>query len=258
MAKKSVVQSDFFHPDRDVKNFTVRLCPPRKEDRLFCAKTRIHYIGGASFFCGKELNETSHKWEGKCVVCSFCDEYELVLSASQLEEHSMKGFPVKQPMFYRGTNLVEDINSVMAFERYFFNVIVRGEEKRGVLKWGCGRATYQAIICGICGNPKNTTLPKLGDVTHPMTGYDFHISQPTQAKQGFIDYLGSQFLPSTKMGTPRQVKMWASQLHDLSQIRQVQPKSEMMNALEGIFGYLGSVRPGQIYRSVMDPFEPEW
>jgi hypothetical protein len=60
------------------------------------------------------------------------------------------------------------------------------------------------------------------------------------------------------LGKPKQIKLWLSQLHDLSALRILSSKESMESALEDVFGYLGAVKPKQKYRSLTDPFEPAW
>ena len=146
-------------------------------------------------------------------------------------------------------------------ERYYFNIIVRDEEERGVVKWSCGKTIYTKILEGIVGNESNPNVPRLGDITDPKKGYDLHIRKIVKnggGSHGWPDYSASQFLPSTPLGKPKQIKLWLSQLHDLSALRILSSKESMESALEDVFGYLGAVNPKQKYRSLTDPFEPAW
>lgn len=76
--------------------------------------------------------------------------------------------------------------SLMARQRFFSPVIVRGEEDKGVQIWGYGKMVYQNLL--------NLVLnPDYGDITDPESGTDLviHYGKPA----------GAQF-PQTKI-TPR-------------------------------------------------------
>lgn len=152
------------------------------------------------------------------------------------------------------------MNNIKPAERYYFNIIARAEEERGPLKWSCGKTIYAAILEGIVGNPNNVNAPKLGDVTHPKKGHDLLVQQNMRHEGGhqFPDYAGTQFMPTSPMGTTRQINKWIKNLHDLDTLRVLKPKEEMLLALEEVFGYLGPAHPKQVYRSITDPFEPAW
>ncbi|HCC45414.1 MAG TPA: hypothetical protein DEQ32_13505 [Gammaproteobacteria bacterium] len=90
-------------------------------------------------------------------------------------------------LFNEGTeDSVRMAKNLMARQRFFAPVIVRGEEAKGVRIWGFGKTVYEQLI--------NLVLnPEYGDITDPETGTDLvlHYGKPA----------GASF-PQTKL-TPR-------------------------------------------------------
>ncbi len=81
---------------------------------------------------------------------------------------------------------IKQAKNLMARQRFFSPVVVRGEEDKGVRLWGYGKTVYQQLINLVCN-------PDYGDITDPETGTDLtlHYGKPA----------GAQF-PQTKL-TPR-------------------------------------------------------
>lgn len=253
--------NDWFVPARPQNGsgaFTLRLCPARK-GKKFCLRTRVHKVGDQSFQCHKELID--NKWQGECAVC---DYYAGRYAAGKDDGMNtlLGGIRPAKPHFYQGSeeDFTRDLNSIKPLERYYFNIIARGEEERGPLKWSCGKTIYAAILEGIVGNPNNVNVPILGDVTHPKKGHDLLVRQTMKGQGGmmFPDYEGTQFMPTSPLGTTRQINKWVKNLHDLDTLRMIRPKEEMLVALEGVFGYLGPAHSKQVWRSITDAFEPAW
>ena len=90
-------------------------------------------------------------------------------------------------LFNDGTEeSIKMAKNLMARQRFFSPVIVRGEEDKGVQVWGYGKMVYQSLL--------NLVLnPEYGDITDSETGTDLviHYGKPA----------GAQF-PQTKI-TPR-------------------------------------------------------
>jgi hypothetical protein len=75
---------------------------------------------------------------------------------------------------------------LMAKQRFFAPVVVRGEEDRGVMVWGFSKTVYETLL--------NLVLnPEYGDITDPESGTDLVLSYGKPAGQSF---------PVTKI-TPR-------------------------------------------------------
>jgi len=90
-------------------------------------------------------------------------------------------------LFDEGTeDSIKMARSLMARQRFFSPVIVRGEEHLGVRAWGYGKLAYEELL--------NLVLnPEYGDITDPETGTDLVIKYGKPA--------GAQF-PQTTI-TPR-------------------------------------------------------
>jgi len=90
-------------------------------------------------------------------------------------------------LFNEGTDdSIAMAKNLMARQRFFSPVIVRGEEDKGVRLWGYGKMAYQELL--------NLVLnPEYGDITDPDAGTDLVINYGKPA--------GAQF-PQTKI-TPR-------------------------------------------------------
>jgi len=90
-------------------------------------------------------------------------------------------------LFNEGTDdSIKMAKNLMARQRFFSPVVVRGEEDKGVRMWGYGKTVYEQLL--------NLVLnPEYGDITDPETGTDIllHYGKPA----------GAQF-PQTKL-TPR-------------------------------------------------------
>ena len=90
-------------------------------------------------------------------------------------------------LFNEGTEeSIKMAKSLMARQRFFSPVLVRGEEEKGVRIWGYGKMVYEQLL--------NLVLnPEYGDITDPGTGTDLvlHYGKPQ----------GASF-PQTKL-TPR-------------------------------------------------------
>ncbi len=90
-------------------------------------------------------------------------------------------------LFNEGTeDSIRMAKNLMARQRFFAPVIVRGEEDKGVRVWGFGKMVYEQLL--------NLVLnPEYGDITDPETGTDLvlHYGKPA----------GASF-PQTKI-TPR-------------------------------------------------------
>ena len=270
MPKKSVRRSavitlppeEFTNPS--LNGFVVRICPPRMGSKFFYT-IRTHKVGNSSFQCCKEI--INQKWSGNCILCSQwgkfyseyfekeeCDPMAWFASAAQ---GTTLGKTTK-PRFYPGTidEFKQHMTDLKPIERYYFNVIIRGEEELGVRKWSCGKPIYNVILEGMLGNPKNVNVPVLGDITDPKKGYDLHVRNGLYRSD--IVNTSAQFLPTSPLGTRSQIKRWFDQLYDLTALRHLKSDEEMLSALENTFGYLGPVNPNQKYRFITDPWEPAW
>ena len=228
---------------------TIRICPPLP-GKKFCMVIRYHRIGMRSFQCHKKLHQG--KWEGNCVCC---EQYRKFYPPDY-------AYLPDPPPFYKGNvdDFSRDVKNLQPIENYYFNIITRGMEDKGVGKFSCRKGLYVKMLEGIKGNESNPNVAKLGDITHPTKGHDLYVRKVTKATDSgnWVDYSNSHFLPSTPLGTTEQIMEWMNQLHNLEELRILSPEDEMMNVMDETFGYLGSVRPKQKYRSISAPFNPAW
>jgi len=240
-----------------VGSFIIRICPPLK-GKKFYLQIRNHRVGSNTFQCHKEV--VDNKWQGECVICDQCNKFY-----KEHFDNDGLGFlaaPHDKPRFFSGSveDFKRELNSIKPSERYYFNSIVRGEEERGVLNWSCGKTIYAKILENIVENESNPNVVALGDITDPKKGFDLHVRRTIKNTDNgpWPDYSSSQFLPSTPMGKPKQVKLWLAQLRDLTALRILSSKEDMIDAMEDVFGHLGPVNSKQKYRSISDPFVPSW
>lgn len=82
-------------------------------------------------------------------------------------------------LFNEGTEEATKLaKNLMARQRFFSPVIVRGEESKGVRVWGYGKTVYEQLL--------NLVLnPEYGDITDPETGTDLTINYGKPAGAAF-------------------------------------------------------------------------
>lgn len=243
---------DFIQMPLNAGDKILRLLPPRKGDKLFYS-IRIHRVApkGLSFknyHCHKEL--INNKWEGNCVICDKYAEFWRNFSNGQV------------PYFYKG-NLDEfrrDIGEIKPNERHYYNAIERdNDEKTGILS--IGKFVHATIMKSIVGDEHT---PPLGDVTNIKTGRDF-ILRKRVVNGSFPSYDGSCFAAETSpLGTKQQIKKWQSEMHDLTQRRNLSPQEEMRQSLIDMFGDFDTPEKKnikaikEILRNINEPFEPSY
>lgn len=214
---------------------TVRLMPPAKGKKFFCA-TRTHRVNGKSIHCTRVLN--GGKWVDPdptkpCVICKY---YGDLWKRSEKEEGAVQAATQAA---------ARDIKPV---ERYYYNAIVRHqvnpktqevEKNVGPKILSVGKTLHQRIIRAIVGDPANDEKP-LGDVTHPTNGRDFKIVKRLkgQGKDAYPYYDESKFLDPSPLGDPDQVAKWMDGLHDLQSLRKLLPREEMVLELKKHLGII--------------------
>jgi hypothetical protein len=72
----------------------------------------------------------------------------------------------------------EEAKKLMAKQRFFSPVIVRGEEEKGVRLWGYSKTVYQKLLQLVLN-------PEYGDITDPEEGTDLTINYGKKAGQMF-------------------------------------------------------------------------
>ena len=113
------------------------------------------------------------------------------------EDDPLDGF-IRQ-LFNEGTEeSVKMAKSLMARQRFFSPVIVRGQEDQGVRIWGYGKTVYEQLL--------NLVLnPEYGDITDPQEGTDLLLSYGKPAGASF---------PQTKLMPSRKTSQMCKDLTD--------------------------------------------
>ena len=95
-------------------------------------------------------------------------------------------------LFNEGTEeSIKMAKNLMARQRFFSPVIVRGEEAKGVRIWGYGRTVYEQLL--------NLVLnPEYGDITDPDSGTDLHLNYGKPAGASFPQ---TKLMPSRRTST---------------------------------------------------------
>lgn len=219
----------------------VRLLPPRKGGKLYCA-TRTHRLGAdrqaKNFHCLCSL--VGDRWQGHCPICTY---YKKLWKDSD----SAGGDEAKA--------LIAEARSIKPMERFYYNAIVRmlvmpdGSvvKDSGPKILSIGQKLHQRIIRAILGDP-TIDEAELGDVTDVATGRDFKIIKKV-AKSGadsFPNYDQSKFANSESVaGTEEQIATWLGNLHDLQALRQLKPFEELQKELDIFRGLISEEAPAQ-------------
>jgi hypothetical protein len=128
--------------------------------------------------------------------------------------------------------------SLMAKQRFFTPVIVRGEEDQGVRLWGFGKQAYQRLFT-LC------TSKEYGDITDVDKGLDLKIvyGKPPGAQfpQTTIDVVPS-FAPDPKSGQmtigskasddPNKIQEWLSSIPDFDEVFERKTPQEVQVLLD--------------------------
>lgn len=213
---------DQFVPMPEVKpgqtaSVTVRILPPTKGGKLF-QYNRTHTMNGRSIHCPRPL--VNGKWE-RNVPCPICDYYSsLWKQIEKLEKQHGKDCPEADP-------LKAEARDIKPVERYYYNAIVRsmvvdGKEQKNVgpriLSVGVKlHKTFVRAIVGVPGDAES----KLGNIADLKAGWDFIIRKTIIAGgDGFPNYDASGFSRNQSVaGTPEEIALWATSLHDLTKLR---------------------------------------
>lgn len=215
----------------------VRILPPVKGAKLF-QYTRLHMITGKdedgqpvgkprSVHCPKPL--VNGKWD-RNTPCPICEYYHSLWK--EIERLESKGRDKE------AEDLKEEARSIKPIERYYYNAIARSitdeagnkQTNVGPMILSIGKTVHKMILRAIMGEENE---PALGDVTHPKKGYDFLIRIENRGgKENYPNYDRSAFArESSPLGTPEEIKKWASTLHDLTELRVLKNVEELEREL---------------------------
>lgn len=225
-------------PDKD--GFVLlRFLPPMKGKPLFSV-TRIHRLGNRSFHCCRQrkhfpngifwVNPSNNPAED----CPICQEYSRLWKVSNTQSGEQQNRTQAQA------------REIKPIERYYWNVIVRQqlnnktgqvEKNVGPKILSCGK-TLQSIILESINGSELTGRPKLGNITHPVTGRDFRIIKKIVKGSGgseYPKYDQSRFEDVSQLGEDEQIKAWLVALHDLEALKQFRPRNELLEAMKDHF-----------------------
>lgn len=205
---------------------TVRILPPLKGKRLF-QYTRVHNINGRKVHDPKRLDHG--KWDK--TPNPIVDYYNSLWKEADKAESNGRSNDADA--------LKAEARSIKPIERYYYNVIVRkmtDSEGNTLTNVGpkilsIGKTVHKMIVRAIVGDE---TEPALGDITHPSTGYDFHIKIEMRGtgNEAYPNYDRSAFARDpSPLGTPEEVKVWIENMHDLESLHHVVPYDQLEKEL---------------------------
>lgn len=217
---------------------TVRLLPPAKGKKFFCA-TRTHRLGKRNLHCPRELVTIQGKkrWvdsnpKDPCPICKFYNGLWRESEDAEADEAKV---------------LQDDARKIKPIERYYYNSIARQQvNKKGEVEknvgpkiLSIGKTLHERIVRAITGDAKNEEKG-LGDVSDLKIGRDFKIVKKLrgQGKEVYPYYEESKFLEPSALGDKDQVDLWLGQMHDLSALRILKTSAELDIALQKYNGVI--------------------
>ena len=217
----------------------LRFLPPMKDKSLFSV-TRIHRLGNRSFHCTRQrkhfpngiywVNATNNPADD----CPICQEYSRLWKVSNSQTGDQQARTQAQA------------REIKPIERYYWNVIVRQqinarngqiEKNVGPKILSCGK-TLQSIILESINGSELTGRPRLGNITHPVSGRDFRIIKKITKGSGgseYPKYDQSRFEDPSQLGDDEQIKQWLTALHDLESLKQYRDRNELAEAMREHF-----------------------
>lgn len=211
--------------------YNIRILPGGEDDEgktltsnpnLFFEQIAVHRLAGVNT---KYVGCLKIMANQRCPVCNF---------VSRLYDSKDEG----------NIQLARDIKR---YTRYMLNVIVRGQEDKGVQVWKIGDKIRVSIIEGL------KTLndeEQDWDVTHPITGRDYVLNVSPISGQKWFDYSGTfKFSPSPIAETEEQIDAILAARFDLtkqynpdvlsqSELQQLLVNYLNENGLDNLLGFL--------------------
>ncbi len=115
-------------------------------------------------------------------------------------------------LFNSGTDSdIKMAKNLMARQRFFSPVIVRGEEEKGVRIWGYGKTAYKELV-GLVLNPD------YGDITDPETGTDLVLQYGKPPGASFPQTNITPRRRSSSLGTDDQISDWVNNIPDFDKV----------------------------------------
>ena len=115
---------------------------------------------------------------------------------------------------------------LMAKQRFFSPVIVRGEEDQGVRLWGYSKTVYEKLL-GLVLNPD------YGDITDVENGHDFKIVKIMEGQWPKYDQSAPR-PKSTPAGSGKEVAEWMDSLHDVHGLVKLEEYEDVLAVSEEI------------------------
>jgi len=211
---------DAKYADSDIKeegDTFIRILPSSDPEKHFFLKSGFHKIMGEYYNCPKEYKNA------KCPICEYVSKLYKSQSAEDLE-------------------LARELKKT---KRFYYNVIVRGFEDKGVRVHTSGIKLFEKII-GACANPD------IGDISDINEGFDFKINR--RKKDNFWNYdLSEAARRASPVSTdPAKIKEWMAGLFDLDKevtlLSYTELKEILDNALQQLTGTPAPIQPGQMQK----------
>lgn len=180
----------------------VRLLPPLAGQKFHVARQQ-HYVDGhghPAYQCNKR--HEGGRWVGECPICAHYHELWKDIDKLQRRGVDYETILKKQA----------EARTLKPVERYYYNVIVKGESTPKML--AIGKHLNDQIVKAMCGEEDSPQKP-LGDISHPIDGRNITIRKTM--KEGFPVY-STQFGYSTPLGTSKEVSEWMSGTFDLEAV----------------------------------------
>ena len=203
--KKRILDAKY--ADGDVKDGEtyIRILPNKDPNKHFFLKSGFHKIFGEYYNCPKEFKNA------KCPICEYVSK---LYRSTQMED-------------------VELARELKKVKRYYYNVVVRGAEDKGVRILTSGIKLFEKII-GACANPE------IGDISDAKEGYDFIIKK--RMKDGYWNYDLSEASRRASPLNPDSVKAeaWIQSQYDLEQEVTINTYQELKEVLDNALNNRGT------------------
>lgn len=247
---------DQFVPMPEVKpgqtgTVAIRILPPTKSGKIF-QFNRVHTLNNRKIHCPRNLS--NGKWD-RNTPCPICDYYSSLWAQVDKLEKAGHGSQAE--------TLKDEARSLKPVERYYYNAIVRtlvdsdGKTLNNVGPriLSVGKILHKMIIRAIVGD-ENDPDSKLGNITDLKNGYDFIIRKEVTAGQdNFPKYDRSGFARQTSpAGEPTEIEKWATNLHDLTKLRN--PKE--LESLEKELAIHRGLIADDVEAFSTDDFDAKW
>lgn len=195
--KKKVMDAKYADTDIKEGDTAIRILPSNDPEKHFFLKSGFHKIMGEYYNCPKEFKNA------KCPICEYVSK------------------------LYKSQN-IEDLElakELKKTKRFYYNVVVRSAEDKGVRVLTSGIKLFEKII-GACANPE------IGDITDLNEGYDFKVHK--RMKDNYWNYdLSEAARKSTPASAdPAKTKAWMSSLFDLEKEVTLLSYSELKEILD--------------------------